>query len=649
MRMAFRSRRFRAVIGVVAIGLVGAGLLTFVVEDREQPLVEGSTDGGAEQAATRDPLPVGGIQVSWELPTSEFYAYAMDHTTHSIALKDFAIGPNETARIEIIDAERGFVRWRRELDASWLVNADGTLTATTDGIGFIIGTSFTNPLPLSAVRLADGHPVWHAPPGMGWGPRMVGDVIVLHTDTVVSAIDARSGSQRWQWRSSDACGPGLDVDDGADATLVVKCGRTVHGVAVSDGSASWKWETSSDGCLVHDTAASKRFVGVMVTCEPAEQRLHVLDSTTGVEKWKHAVPWNPDAADPADPSKGAARVSVAASGAEAILEIDSNGGVERFAASTGASVPSDRGHGSSIAVAAVAGNLIYRHEVNPYRDYEDISTVSAVDPQSGSTVWTRPLPLTSVDHAGDAFPVQHVAGDTLYLIGSVKGLWPAVIVLVDALTGDMTASATGWDDGELVGVAPNGMVYAAFRPHDHDESRLVAFRVTGHAPGYLGTTVRADDWPDACRLLSGAQYRSALGVVPAVKPVALSAPGAALPVPPQCRHLPPSIDGTEVTVEVSWLADNADAAIAAAARQSPLGRDGTTVSLGTARYQAWQWNETNTGVDLVPRTRLSFAVGRCVASVTTLGPKDAVVTIGGIVADNLANPAVSPGCAAQRG
>src|SRR5262249_30556095 len=98
---ALKSRRFQVVIGVVVIGLVGAGLLIFVEGDREQPPEEGrpsaerSASRGTEPAAARDPLPAGGLQVSWDLPVGEFYAYAMDHATHSIALKDFAIGPDE--------------------------------------------------------------------------------------------------------------------------------------------------------------------------------------------------------------------------------------------------------------------------------------------------------------------------------------------------------------------------------------------------------------------------------------------------------------------------------------------------------------------------------------------------------------------------
>src|SRR5262245_35674699 len=98
---ALKSRRFQVVIGVVVIGLVGAGLLISIRVDRGQPpeagrpSAERSAGRGTEPAAARDPLPVGGLQVSWDLPVGGFYAYAMDHATHSIALKDFAIGPDE--------------------------------------------------------------------------------------------------------------------------------------------------------------------------------------------------------------------------------------------------------------------------------------------------------------------------------------------------------------------------------------------------------------------------------------------------------------------------------------------------------------------------------------------------------------------------
>jgi hypothetical protein len=638
---ALKTRRSRIVSGILVVALAGAGLLTLAVKDRRPPTQEGATDVGAAPTATRDPLPVGGLRVAWDLAVGEFHAYAMDRTSRSIALKDFAEGPNGITRLEVVDAERGFVRWRRELEGSWLVNSDGTLAATADGLGFIIGTSFTNPLPLSAVQLVDGHTVWRAPSDLGSSPRLVGDMIVLQTDTTVTALDARSGSQRWQWRSGDTCGDGLNIDYGAGTTVAVECGRTVSAVAASDGSVRWRW-TTSDGCDVHDTAASDEAFGVVVTCEPAEQRVHVLDGSSGAEKWKRAVPWNPDAADPSDPGRGAAGASIVALDTEVTLEIHSDGGTERFAAVTGASLPPVEGRG--FAVAATTENLIYRHEANTYRDPNDTTTISAVDPKSGSTVWTRPLPLTSVAHAGEMHAVQYVANDTLFLLGSVDHLWPAVLVLVDARTGAMAASATGWDGGALVGVDDDGTVYVT--TGSGDQGRLIALRATGHASGYLGTTTRVGEWPDACRLLSAAQYRSAFGAVPVVKPVPLNAPGAELPVPPRCQYLPPSIDGTELIIEVNWLAERVDEAPAVAAQQSLLGRDATTAAVGAARYKAWRWNETNTGVDHAPRLRLSFAVGRCVASVTTLGKRDALERVGGIVADNLADSAINPGCAA---
>ncbi|MEU7971012.1 PQQ-binding-like beta-propeller repeat protein [Micromonospora sp. NPDC049089] len=629
-----RTRRFRTAIYVAVLGLVGAGLAVLMVPHRGPSTTDDFTGSAAESAASRGPLPVGGLQVSWDLPVGDFHAFAIDQATGSIGLTDFATGLDETARVQIVDADRGFVRWRRQVNADWLLNRDGTLSSTVDGTGFLAGRLYSGEAPVSAVRLADGRSLWQADPDTGWSPHLVGDVVVLQTDTVISALDAHSGAARWQWRSSGACGDRLHIDYGARPILVVNCTRTVHTVAASDGSTRWTW-TTPDGCRVYDTAASEMFIGVVATCRPGEQRLYVLDGTSGAERWSRALPWDPDAADPADPTHGALKPSMATLDDDAVFEIRGDD-VERFTALTGAKLPLDVGAGTFVGTAA--GNLIYRSD-------DDGATLSAMDPQTGARAWRRPLPLTSVKNASNAHPVQHAVGDRLYLIGSVDGLWPSVLTLVDARTGDMTASAAAWVDADLVGVGPHGTVYAAYGPYD--QRRLTAVRVTGQVTGYLGTAVRADDWPDACRLLSAARYRSAFGVAPVVRPIPLDAPGATLPKPSRCRYLPPSIEGTEVTVEVNWLSETADDAPDIASQQGMRG-GATTAAVGEGRHTAWRWDETNTGVDRVPRIRLSFAVGRCVASVTTLGRRNVLPAIGGIVADNLADHAVSPGCAAPR-
>jgi hypothetical protein len=643
LSITFKLRRVQVAISVAVVVLVGAGLLTAMLKDRGRVSARESGDGRGGSTGTQDPLPVGGLQAGWDLPVGDFYPYAMDRASHSIALIDFAIGPAETTRVEVVDAERGFVRWRREFNAKWLVNSDGSLSVTRKDLGFLVDE--TSPLyngsPVYAIRLSDGQIVWRAEPGIGWGPRLVGSSIVLHTATDVTALDAGSGSRSWKWSPSGTCEDGLDLDRGAGMTLVVKCGRTVYGVGLAGGSVKWKW-SASDNCLVHQTATSERVVGVVVTCSPAEQQVYVLDRASGAEEWHRAVHWNPAAADPSDPSGGAANVSLATSSAGSVLELDTGSSIESFDALTGKRFPHVERRSAGKVVSAESGSLIYLHEADHFRDPNDVTTVSSVDPRSGSTLWETPLPLASVSYSGETYSLQHGVGHTQYLVGSVEGLWPTVVVLINTRSGDMTASATGWSDSQLVGVGADGTIYVASRPYSN--GTLHAFRVTGHASGYLGTRMRGTDWPDACRLFSAAQYRSEFSTEPTVKPVPLKAPGAALPTPSRCRYLPPSIEGTEVTVELNWLTDSAADAAVAAAQQSSLGRKASPATVGAARQRAWRWDETNVGVDRAPRTRLSFAVGRCVASVTALGPSQALERVGGMVADNLANPTVSPGC-----
>jgi hypothetical protein len=267
-----------------------------------------------------------------------------------------------------------------------------------------------------------------------------------------------------------------------------------------------------------------------------------------------------------------------------------------------------------------------------------------VDPASGHVLWERALPFPAEHNSwGESTYSYRFASGILYVLGVVRLLWPAVIALIDGRSGDMALSATGRGDVELTGTGADGTLYLTYGPNG--KSRLTALRVTGHSSGFLGTLVSADQWPDACRLLSAAQYRAAYpGVTPALKPEPSQLPGTELPAPPRCRYLPPSINGTEVTVSVSWLADVADEARRIVDGQTS--QNTVTVTVGKERHPALQWDDTNPGVDLMKRVRLSFAVGRCVANVETLGDSTPLRTLGGSVADSLADPGVSPGCSA---
>jgi hypothetical protein len=97
--------------------------------------------GHADVPPYRIEKPFIGTTVSWTLPIGEFSASAVDLRSHSIALLDYGVQQGEMNRVEVVDARRGFVRWRRQADASWLVQEDGKLAATPDGTAFLVTTS----------------------------------------------------------------------------------------------------------------------------------------------------------------------------------------------------------------------------------------------------------------------------------------------------------------------------------------------------------------------------------------------------------------------------------------------------------------------------------------------------------------------------
>jgi hypothetical protein len=99
-----------------------------------------------------------------------------------------------------------------------------------------------------------------------------------------------------------------------------------------------------------------------------------------------------------------------------------------------------------------------------------------------------------------------------------------------------------------------------------------------------------------------------------------------------------------VTVDIAFLFDDPERAQRAVQEQDPFGRDPVPVTLGTESRHGLRWDDTNTGVDLVPRIRISMAVGRCVANVETLGDSKPLLRLATTVAEALSDPSRSPGC-----
>jgi len=616
----------RVVVAVVSsVAVLVAGAVALVV-------VTGQRSGSPEAHGDPSRLPVGGVKAAWELSIGEYTGTAMDVRSGSIALTDLGIGPDAVNHVEVVDAATGRGRWSIETRADWMTNADGTLTATGSGIGFLSSTAYGGGNTVQAVRLSSGDVVWENHRDDGYGASAVGGLILLNSQADISALDPDTGAKRWQWAPAGDCGEyGPQLDTSAPGMLIVQCGERIERVDLRSGASSWQW-SAADGCELRDEASSAQFVGVVVTCGQ-EQKVHALDAATGKESWSGNIEWDPANADPGDPGQGTSSVEMITAAGTSLTMTDGLlwGPAGKLVRLDAKETPVDGGAGPD-------GVLLGRADGKS-------TVLTLLDPASGVRRWERAIPFSAQSDESrgkiGGYALR-ASGERYYLIGEIPGIWPGIIGLIDARSGHLTLSATGRGNVETIGVGADGTIYATFGAYG--KSRLTALRVTGASTGFLGTKVDAKQWPDACSLLPTKRFQAAYPrVTPAVRPLRVQLPEVEMPLPVSCRYIPPSIHGTEVTVTVAWLADDAATANHAAKEQDPDGREPAPLTVGTANWPALRWVDTNTGVDPAARIRVSFAVGRCVADVETLGDSKQLPKLASTVADNLAS---SAGCAA---
>nr|BFE70414.1 hypothetical protein GCM10020092_037150 [Actinoplanes digitatis] len=265
------------------------------------------------------------------------------------------------------------------------------------------------------------------------------------------------------------------------------------------------------------------------------------------------------------------------------------------------------------------------------RDDGRTVTLTMVDPVTGTPRWERSVPLPIADH-----PFRTRKG-VLYLVGSAPPLWPGILAAVDERSGELTLSGTGLADTEVIGADADGTVL--LQSGTPQGSRISRLGTSGGATGFLGTSIAAGQWPDACRLLTAADYEAAY---PGVRPEIRPEPALDMPAP-GCRLLPPSIDGTTVVAAVTWLARDDAGASSAAREQAEYGRGPVPARVGGAGRPAWVWAGDEFDPEDDSRHLLSLAVGRCVATVRAYGDGGPLRRLGGAVADRLAT---DPGCTA---
>ncbi|BCY11834.1 PQQ-binding-like beta-propeller repeat protein [Actinoplanes sp. L3-i22] len=586
-----------------------------------------SRDAVVPAEPARAPLPSGGLVTVWDIPIGEFSEAALDERSGSVALLDLADPLDRINGMQVVDAHNGLRRWGGRTDGQWVHNPDGSLAAVA-GIGFLTSDKSR----IYAVRLSTGRLAWKSDPGLGTAIALTGEHLILRTGTGVVALDPATGATRWQWTAQGTCSDSRFFVDNSAVTS--ECGEAVVRVGLNDGGVRWSRPTP-DGCTLHDMVTGPGVVALSEICGPA-LRLVLLDGDTGAERASRHV-----AGNPAEGDDGLAYLTAFPAGTTTLVRVSTERGV-LFRASDGTPLPLLDGQAPIAPDGGPApdGLLLERGGAGGE------VTLSLVDPGTGVARWERVLPYAGTRLDGSEGYRIRAAGGLLYLVGTVPTLWPNVVGLIDQRSGDLALSATGRADVEIAGVFADGSIL--LRSGVYDDGRLARIRLTGGATGFLGTDVAAARWPDACRLLSAADYRDAYPAgKPVVTPVTTQRRDAALPGPARCRFLPSSIAGTEVTVSVNWLFGNDDEAAKAVELFNLYSRDPTPATVGTARRPALRWDDlSGDGSETGDHHRLSFSVGPCLASVSAIGDTRPLQRLADTVADRLADPAVAAGCSA---
>ncbi|BBH70707.1 hypothetical protein ACTI_73920 [Actinoplanes sp. OR16] len=576
------------------------------------------------------PLPTGGLATDWEVPIGEFDDVALDEGSGSVTMlnSDFDGGLNE---MQVLATYRGTRRWGGKTDGVWVRHPDGRVASTGTGIAFLTTDDFR----IFAVRLSTGRLAWKSELGLGTATGLDGDLLVLNVpggDGAV-AVEAETGVKRWEWTPDGECVDARTLF--GDGALTADCGGVIVRVSLADGTVRWT-RPAAAGCEVHDLIAGAGFAALTEICGKA-QRLVVLDGVTGAVRASRDVQGDPD-----EPENGLAYLRKYPAGKTALIGVSTEHGVLFRATDaslfplSGGQIPAEPDSGTT-----PDGILLERENGGQVE-------LSLVDPVTGGARWKRELPFagTRLSYGVDAGYQIRPDGGVLYLTGLVPTLWPGVVVLIDQRSGEMTMAATGRAGVKVAGVLADGSML--LQSGAYEKGRLARIRFTGGETGFLGTPADPGRWPDACALLSADDYQDAYpGVVAVAKGEPVGRRDAALPVPARCRFLPPSISGTEVTVAVGWMFPDAAEAEKAVELQDPYGRDPARATVGAAGRPALRWDDiSGDGSENGDHHRLSFAVGRCLASVSAIGDTTPLQRLADTVADRLADPDVAAGCSA---
>jgi outer membrane protein assembly factor BamB len=226
------------------------------------PRAEGEPSGGEEGSGDAD-----GARYSWQTSLSE-------ETTGNVTALD-------AERVYIVD-DRGQVTAFDLANGgqTWTVDLGDSSTGTNPvRVGDVLLVGISEPSATFALDPATGQQLWKATDVWMDDPLVVGDLVLSHIGSTVTALDLGTGQIAWQidselfaWGNMAAIG---------DLVVTGSDGGQVQAIRPADGSVVWTTELPRGDVYVEAIAT----IGEVVVAVDDDQYVTALDAATGTQRW----------------------------------------------------------------------------------------------------------------------------------------------------------------------------------------------------------------------------------------------------------------------------------------------------------------------------------------------------------------------------
>jgi outer membrane protein assembly factor BamB len=242
------------------------------------------------------PAAEANLQERWRAPTG-WHSTAQPVVARGLVyFGGYSLG-ERTPLLEAVDMMTGAIRWQTTAPVAWAEFPDSPALS-----GDVLFAPVQAPVAgIMAVVAATGQPLWYAPFGFtsvtapavdsdavyvsGWGLRNARDQVQNDVSGVVSALDQRTGRERWRFLASTRFGP-LAV--GRDTVFV----PSDHGLFALDRATGRKrWQARfSTGPGETPTVVGEIVVFAGIEITSGKTGVFALDAATGALRWQVTLP-----------------------------------------------------------------------------------------------------------------------------------------------------------------------------------------------------------------------------------------------------------------------------------------------------------------------------------------------------------------------